>query len=116
MFRFAIRKTARNVTKVAVPKRNMGGHAKGPPPEGFEGTIRKYFPEDHHVALVIIGGYFSLYLFSKLIFGGKKKAAPAAVTANASSSSADGEVPSVDSAAFGDWLAKDGNIEKYMSK
>ena len=42
---------------------------------------------------------------------GKKKEAPAAA-ATSGASTADGEIPSVDSPEFATWLATDGNIEK----
>ena len=42
---------------------------------------------------------------------GKKEDAPAPAVA-ASGSTADGEIPSVDSPEFATWLATDGNIEK----
>jgi len=111
MFRRVIASTRRarfnNVAKV--PKRNMGGGEAPVPTEGVEGAIRKVLPKNEHVALAIIGGYFSLYLLSSLM-SGKKKEVPAA--AAASGSTADGEIPSVDSPEFSTWLATDGNIEK----
>ena len=41
---------------------------------------------------------------------GKKKDAPVAATSGGST--ADGEIPSVDSPEFATWLSTDGNIEK----
>merc|ERR1712146_287172 len=74
------------------------------------GAIRKVLPKNEHVALAIIGGYFSLYLLSSLMSGKKKEAPAASATSGASTS--DGEIPSVDSPEFATWLATDGNIEK----
>jgi hypothetical protein len=62
--------------------------------------------------MLIIGGYFGLYLFSKL-FSGKKK--DSAVPVAASSGASEGAIPSVDSPAFADWLAAPGNIEKALA-
>ena len=106
--RFAVRKS-RTVLSI-IPKRKMGGGHSGPPPEGIDAVVRKYLPGNHHIAMAIIGGYFSLYLVSKL-FSGKKKPAPPATKGSTS----DGAIPSVDSPAFADWLAKDGNIEKALN-
>ena len=116
MFRgFAVRKLMRTVVS-AGPKRSMGGHAKPPPSGGIDGAIRKIFPEDYQVSMLIVGGYFGLYLFSKLLGSGKKKeaaAAPAVVHAAAGAS--DGEIPSSDSPAFAEWISTPGNIEKALS-
>ena len=112
MFRgFAARKLMRTVV-ATVPKRAMGGgHGKPPPTGGIDGAVRKIFPEDHQVSMAIIGGYFTLYLFSKLFSGGKKNASIAAPASGAS----DGAIPSVDSPAFAEWVSAPGNIEKALS-
>lgn len=61
------------------------------------------------MSCAILGGYFTLYLVSKIIPGGKK-AEPVTVA------TASGEgMPSVDSAEFGEWLGKDGNFEKIFN-
>lgn len=87
----------------------MGGGHHAPPPEGgLDGMVRKYLPHNEHVALGILGFYGSLYLFSKLLFGGKKKAIEAPAV-----SSGD-EIPSADSPAFGDWLGQEGSVEKLL--
>ena len=62
------------------------------------------------MSLAIIGGYFGLYLFSKILPGGKKKEEPVA----AATSSAGG-MPSIESAEFGEWLGKEGNFEKLFA-
>ena len=114
MFKFfPFKKFSRPIISLA-PKRNMGGggHAKGPAPEGFEGQIRKYLPENHHVSMAIMGLYFSLYMFSKLLSGGKKSA-PA--VAAASTGVSDGAIPSFDSPEFSSWISTEGNIEKYLT-
>lgn len=103
---------ARRAARPIVQKRAMGGPAAPVPTEGFEGAIRKVLPKNEHVALAIIGGYFSLYLISKAFSGGKKEAPAAAASGSAS---ANGEIPSSDSPAFSDWLNVDGNIEKALN-
>lgn len=60
--------------------------------------------------MAIIAGYFTLYMISKMIPGGKKAEAPAAVA-----SSNDGGMPSIESAEFGEWLGKEGNFEKLFN-
>lgn len=95
-----------------VLRRKMGGGHHAPPPEGgLDGLVRKYLPENHHVAMGVIGMYFGLYMLSKLVFGGKKK--QAAVPAIAGHSH--GDIPSVESPAWGDWFAGEGNAEKFFS-
>ena len=74
-------------------------------------TQRKILPKEWQVSLAIIGGYFGLYLFSKILPGGKKKETPAVAAA---SSSTDG-MPSIESAEFGEWLGKEGNFEKLFA-
>lgn len=64
------------------------------------------------LALGIMGFYFTLYTLVK-IWPSKKKAPVAAVAAPAASAS--GDIPSVDSAEFGDWIAAPGNIEKLLA-
>mgnify|MGYP003982815927 CR=1 FL=1 len=94
-------------------RRNMGGSAP-PPTEGIDGVVRKYFPGDHQLAMAIIGGYFSLYLVSKIVgavSGGKKEEA-APVTASSASA---GEIPSIEDPNFGKWLEGPGNIEKLVN-
>lgn len=95
------------------PKRNMGGHGHAEVKyEGIDAVVRKYLPENHHVALGIMGGYFGLYLLSKIFSMGKKKAPVAAV---APAILTEGGIPSSDSAEFGEWLAQNGNIEKLLA-
>lgn len=62
------------------------------------------------MALGYLGFYVGLYALSKA-FSGKAKpaAAPAAVAAN------DGDMPSIESPAFGEWVGKDGNLEKLIN-
>ena len=62
------------------------------------------------MALGYIGLYFGLYIINKMLT--KSKEVPAAAAA---SSSADGEMPSADSAEFGEWIAQEGNMEKMFS-
>ena len=62
------------------------------------------------MSCAILGGYFTLYMVSKLIPGGKK----AAPVAAAGTSSGEG-MPSVESAEFGEWLGKEGNFEKLFN-
>ena len=96
-----------------VIRRKMGGGGHAPPPEGgLDGIVRKYLPENHHVSMAIMGLYFSLYMFSKLLSGGKKSA-PA--VAAASTGVSDGAIPSFDSPEFSSWISTEGNIEKYLT-
>lgn len=61
------------------------------------------------MSVAILGGYFTLYLVSKIIPGGKKDASPVVAAASGEG------MPSVDSAEFGEWLGKDGNFEKIFN-
>ena len=94
-------------------RRNMGSGAP-PPTEGIDGVVRKDLPGDHHVAMGIIGGYFGLYLVSKIVgalTGSKKvetKAAPAAAASG-------GDIPSIEDPNFGAWLEGPGNVDKLVS-
>eukprot|EP01040_Poterioochromonas_malhamensis_P010056 gene10056-10930_t len=110
MFRRLVKTSAAN--RVFGKRFMGGGHHHAPPQGGLDGVVRKYLPEDQHVVLGIAGFYVSLYLLSKLIFGGKKKDEQ---TVAAVVKTADGEIPAVDSAEFGDWLSADGNLEKLFS-
>ena len=93
-------------------KRRMGGHAP-PPTDGLDGAVRKYLKEDWQLVLGVLGVYTGLFFVYKLVnLGKKKEAAPAATTAVSVSS---GSMPSVDSAEFGEWVAKDGNLEKMLT-
>jgi hypothetical protein len=61
------------------------------------------------MALGYIGFYTGLFLLYK-VFSKKSKpevAAPAGVSG--------GDMPSADSAEFGEWLGKEGNVEKLFS-
>lgn len=58
----------------------------------------------------IIGFYFSLYLVAKVLPSKKKEAVVAAVAAPA-----DGAIPSIEAPEFGEWIATDGNIEKFLA-
>jgi hypothetical protein len=61
------------------------------------------------MALGYMGFYAGLYVLYK-VFSKKSKpevAAPAAVSG--------GDMPSSDSAEFGEWLGKEGNVEKLFS-
>jgi hypothetical protein len=65
--------------------------------------------------MAIIGGYLGLYAISKIIgavSGGKKKAE---TITSGSSFSASSTVPSVEDPAFGEWIGKDGNVEKLFA-
>jgi len=62
------------------------------------------------MALGYIGMFTSLYFVNKLI--PSKPAAPAAAVA--ASTGADGDMPSADSAEFGEWIGKEGNMEKMF--
>ena len=70
------------------------------------------------LALAIMGFYGGLYVVSSIVgaIGGKKKPLPVPVIAHAAHHSTDnaGDIPSVDSPAFGDWIAVSGNMEKFI--
>lgn len=68
------------------------------------------------MAMGIIGFYFGVYLFSKVLsLGSSTKKAPAAITHEAPKHTSGDEIPSVDSAEFGEWLGKEGSIEKLLA-
>ena len=100
----------RSLCSRTTQRRNMGGGGPPPPTDGLEGAVRKFLPENHHMAMGIIGFYTTVYMFSKLFSGGKKAPAPVAAAAATSS----GDMPSADSAEFGDWLSKENNFEKIF--
>eukprot|EP00128_Syssomonas_multiformis_P005036 Colp12_sorted_trinity150504_noHs@26785 len=106
---------ARSVTRIVrnrAPVRKMGGHAAPVHPEGgFEGAVRKVLPHDYQLAIAIIGFYFTLYGISKVLPSKKKVETVAAVAAP----SASGEIPSIESPEFGEWIAVNGNIEKFLA-
>eukprot|EP00598_Pedospumella_elongata_P007460 CAMPEP_0184967950 /NCGR_PEP_ID=MMETSP1098-20130426/1154_1 /TAXON_ID=89044 /ORGANISM="Spumella elongata, Strain CCAP 955/1" /LENGTH=90 /DNA_ID=CAMNT_0027489481 /DNA_START=99 /DNA_END=371 /DNA_ORIENTATION=- len=90
----------------------MGGHAAPAHPQGgLEGAVRKVLPHDHQLAIAIIGFYFSLYVVAKALPSKKKEAVVAAVAAPA----ANGAIPSIEAPEFGEWIATDGNIEKFLA-
>jgi hypothetical protein len=60
-----------------------------------------------------MGFYTSLYLLSKLIFGGGKKKGNTSAASGVVSD--DGEIPSVDSPNFDSWISVDGNMEKLFT-
>ena len=66
-----------------------------------------------------MGFYGGLYFVSKIlgaVTGGSKKApAIAAPAAHGHASSSSADIPSVDSPAFGDWLAAPGNVDKFVA-
>jgi hypothetical protein len=106
----AVRRVARPAFQ-QVQKRSMGG-GHGPPPTytGLEAKIRHYLPNNSHMALGYIAGYFGLYLFVKMLPKGAAAPAPAA-----SAPTTDGNMPSVDSAEFGEWVGQEGNLEKLIA-
>lgn len=63
------------------------------------------------LALAIIGFYFTVYGIAK-VWPSKKKVA-AVETAAVSAPS--GDIPSVDSPEFGEWIAAPGSIEKLLA-
>ena len=112
--RSKLQNIARRAVMNNVPKRNMGGGG-GPPPEyeGIDKVVRGVFPKDNQLAMAIIGGYFSLYLLSKIAsLGSKKKTADAPKSVTTSS---DGSIPSIDSPEFDTWIGTDGNLEKLIA-
>jgi len=63
------------------------------------------------MALGYLGFYFGLYAFVKMLPGGKAK--PAAPVQAAVSSR--GDMPSAESAEFGEWVGQEGNLEKLIN-
>ena len=64
-----------------------------------------------------MGFYGGLYVVSKVLgalTGGKKVPAITAHAAVHGGSSTAGDIPTVDSPAFADWLAAPGNMEKFI--
>jgi len=62
------------------------------------------------MALGYLGFYAGLYAFVKMLPGGKAKpAAPAAAV------SSGGDMPSAESAEFGEWVGQEGNLEKLIN-
>lgn len=93
----------------ATAKRQLG-HDAPLPTEGVEGFVRKYLPKDEHLVLFTFTAYATLIGLFKLTSGGGKPA-EAAPTSTGGSSSA---IPSVESDGFGDWLEKDGSIDRAI--
>jgi hypothetical protein len=62
-----------------------------------------------------MGFYTTLYLFSKLVSGGKKKEEKVSVGGSSLIGTASGEMPSVDSPDFDKWISTPGNIEKLTN-
>jgi hypothetical protein len=58
----------------------------------------------------VLGFYFSLFLISKLIPSKPKPVVEAAVA-----TTSQGDVPSVEDPAFGEWISAPGNIEKMFA-
>lgn len=64
------------------------------------------------LALAIIGFYFTLFGISKVLPSKKKVEAPVVAVA---APSASGDIPSIESPEFGEWIAVNGNIEKFLA-
>lgn len=99
-------------TRKHMQKRSMG--SAPPPTDGIDGVVRSYFPGDHQLSMAILGGYFGLYLLSKIVgavSGGGKKPEPVAKAAPASS----GDIPSIEDPNFGTWIDQPGNIDKLVN-
>jgi len=84
----------------------MGDHHHGEVRTG----IRKYFKEDYHFAMGILGFYFSIFLVVKVWPSKKVKDVVVEVTNNSG-----GEIPSIESPEFADWISVPGNIEKLVA-
>eukprot|EP01041_Mallomonas_annulata_P003688 gene3688-7340_t len=95
--------------------RNMAGHGPAVPTEGIEGMVRKYLPGNHHVAMGILGFYFSLYMVSGLFSSKKKAPAVAAAPVASDSSLSSNAMPSFESPLFDKWISTPGNLEQYLS-
>jgi len=57
--------------------------------------------------------YTSLYLVSKLIFGGKKKT-PEIAAASGTVAITSESIPAVDSEQFGSWIGEGSNVDKWI--
>ncbi len=83
--------------------------------EGFEKTVRTYLPKDEHIVFGIMGLYVGLYFvgkgISKLTSSPPKKLKAKPVVATA-----DQGIPSVESPEFGEWIGKEGNVEKLLAQ
>jgi hypothetical protein len=90
-------------------KRGFSGHAEPVPTEGIDGFVRKYIPKDEYLALAILGAYYVIYKVGGMMMG------KAPVEVVAAPTTTDGGMPSIDSAEFGDWISKDGNLEKMLT-
>jgi hypothetical protein len=74
-------------------------------------------PCQQQLALAIMGFYGGLYVVSKVLgalTGGKKVPAITAHAAAHGHSTSTGDIPSVDSPAFANWLEAPGNVEKFF--
>mmetsp|Transcript_22838 Transcript_22838/g.20743 ORF Transcript_22838/g.20743 Transcript_22838/m.20743 type:complete len:119 (+) Transcript_22838:44-400(+) len=111
-FRRLINKTIHPIRSVNV--RNMAGHAKADKGEqdALEKFVRKYLPENEHIALAVMGFYASLFTIYSIL-PKKKKIVKLDSPIVVESSSAD--VPSIDSPAFDKWISTDGNLEKILT-
>ena len=62
------------------------------------------------MAMGYLGFYLGLYAFVKMLPGGSAKPAPVAAAV-----ATGGDMPSADSAEFGEWVGQEGNLEKLIN-
>mmetsp|Transcript_17056 Transcript_17056/g.24928 ORF Transcript_17056/g.24928 Transcript_17056/m.24928 type:complete len:134 (-) Transcript_17056:138-539(-) len=92
-----------------------GGHGPPPPTDGIEGMVRKYLPNDEHMALGIMGFYGVAYGLFKLTSGGKKEEEAKVEAAAPSTAAAGDEIPSMADEKFDSWSEIPGNMEKWVA-
>ena len=90
--------------------RKFGAHAEVKY-EGFEAKVRQVLPKDEHVVMGILAMYGVLIVVGKAATGGGEKKEEAAPVAVASTS---GDIPSVDSEAFGSFIESESNLNKLI--
>lgn len=93
--------------------RRMGGGHGDVKYEGAEAVVRKYLPENHHIALANIASWFVIYGLYKVSQIGKKPA-EAEPTPAAPAAASSGEVPSMFDEGFEDFIKQPGAEDKYV--
>eukprot|EP00611_Tribonema_gayanum_P014836 TRINITY_DN2632_c1_g1_i1.p2 TRINITY_DN2632_c1_g1~~TRINITY_DN2632_c1_g1_i1.p2 ORF type:complete len:116 (+),score=25.90 TRINITY_DN2632_c1_g1_i1:119-466(+) len=110
---FALRAGARSARLARVPARGMaGGHGPAKEYTGIEKVVRGVLKKDEHLVLGIVGFYATLALLFKMK---PSKPAPAAAPIAAAPSTADGDIPSVESPTFSAWIEAPGNADKWFA-
>jgi hypothetical protein len=97
------------VAKQQMQQRRGMAHAPAPEWTGIDKVVRGYFPQDHQLALAILGGYTGIFVLVKIkgALSGKKVEEPAAVVSSIIPAVATTGIPSVDSPEFDKYLDTD---------